>query len=156
MGVSSVFWFRWTSITVIARVWKVSLRRFSNSGILNILHFDTPKKFCSGLAHLTISYQELAFNRLERNLNLLTYKENQTYGQERMTQIEIWIYSTKILTCLKCAQNNQIKKLTSKSLLNVFQLNDSFVPFLAYEFLQNVQLCYWYQCAHLHVDSSNF
>jgi len=65
------------------------LRRFSNSGILNILHFDTPKKFCSGLAHLTISYQELAFNRLERNLNLLTYKENQTYGQERMTQIEI-------------------------------------------------------------------
>jgi len=41
---------------------------------------------------------------------------------------ERWIYFTKMITCWKYAQNNKIKRLTSKLFLNVFQFNDSFGP----------------------------
>jgi len=52
-------------------------------------------------------------------------KENKKCGQERMTQINISIYLTKIITCLKYVQNNKIKRLTAKA--NVLQFNGSFV-----------------------------
>jgi len=44
--------------------------------------------------HFTTTHnQEVPFKRLKRNLNCLTCNENQTNGQVRLTQINIWVYS---------------------------------------------------------------
>jgi len=53
------------------------------------------KTFYSDLTTPVVCYQELIFKHLAINLHILTCKENQTYGLERTTQINIWIYSTK-------------------------------------------------------------
>jgi len=49
----------------------------------------------SDLAPSIIYNRELAFKRLEKNYKCFMCKQNQIHGQEKMTQINILIWSTK-------------------------------------------------------------
>jgi len=69
----------------------------------------------------TLYNQELAFKSLEKNLNILIFKKNQTYGQDDTDQHFNMLYKNnyllKILCTYKIINMNYVqKRLTNKSI----------------------------------------
>jgi len=62
--------------------------RCSMLGVPN-LFTPAPLKSCSDLAPPTIYNQQIGFKHLGSHSNFLICKQNQIYGQESMTQIDI-------------------------------------------------------------------
>ena len=106
-----------------------------------------PMKMCTDLAVPTIYNHEPAFKHLQR----FKFSNMQTYEQERIIQINIWILYKKVITCLKYVQNNENPKADFQILPKVFQFDDAFVPISCLWVFHNVEVLlittYTFACA---------
>ena len=94
----------------------------------------THKMFSSDFAPPTFYNQDLEVKRLENSLNFILCTENQTYTQERMTQINIWISFTKTNNLLKI-RTKQLNQLADfQKYANEFIWIKFVFLYIAYEF----------------------